>query len=150
MSCGVWESEVDYGSISQRAAEGWDFYIGQIEGPDQYERVVQSVPAFRRDFPDFKAAIVTNMGGFEENYPGAGAEKARPLIDAGFACICEGHVKEDGVDPRQRVDYAKRVLGWPEPQPMAGLGNGASLADYPGLENEFGWSVFAAEYIYKP
>lgn len=138
--CGPWEAVVDFGTPAH-AADGFDFYIGQVEGDSQYARLVASVDAFRAAHPSMPAAVVTNTGGL--NTP----EKAKPLIEAGFGCIAEGHVKEDGVDPRQRADWCERVLGFPLAQPMAGLGAGATMADYPGLQAEPGWSVFTLERL---
>ena len=92
---------------------------------------------------DMPAAVVTNFGGLET------PELARPLIDAGFHCITETWVKTDGVPPEARVNYAKN-LGWLNAQPMAGLGeNGATMADYPTIANFPGYSVFAAEMLFR-
>lgn len=139
--CGVWESEVDYGSPT-RAADGYDAYCGQVEGPGQMDRLVQSLPAFRLAFPDMPAATVTTFAGMDTH------EKARPLIDAGFACLPESHIRENpNATVERQVDYATRVLKWPAVQPMVGLGAGATLADYPGIEGYAGWSVFSLEYL---
>lgn len=147
MMCGVWESAVDFGTPAQ-AAEGFDFYVGQVEGPGQHARLAASLAAFRAAHPDMPAACVTNTGGFESEPGITPAQKARPFIDAGFACIAESHVKEEGGDHTEaRLDYIQRVLQWPAPQPMAGLGMGATLSDYPTLRNHAGWSVFAAEEL---
>lgn len=88
------------------------------------------------------AAVVTNFGGLDT------AELARPFIDAKFSCIAEVHIKEDpNGTVAGRLDYAQRVLKWPAPQVMVGLGAGATLADYPGVFDLAGSSVFAAEEL---
>lgn len=138
---GVWEANVDYGSPA-RVADGWDFYVGQVEGPGQYDRLMQSIPAFRLAFPDLPAATVTTFAGMDTH------EKALPLINAGFACLPESHIRENAnATVARQVDYATRVLRWPAVQPMVGLGAGATLADYPGIESYSGWSCFSLEYL---
>ncbi len=139
--CGVWEAEVDYGSPT-RAAQGYDCYVGQVEGPGQWDRLVQSLPAYRAAFADMPSAVVTNMGGLST------VEEARPLVDAGFACITETWVKTDGVPPENRVAAAQRI-GFTSVQPMAGLGeHGATMADYPTITDFAGYSVFTAEALF--
>ena len=138
--CGVWESAVDFGTPA-RTADGFDCYVGQVEGPGQYTRLVSSLAAFRAAHPSMPAAVVTNLGGLST------ADEAKPLIDAGFACITETWVKTDGVPPENRVAAAER-MGFVDPQPMAGLGeNGATLADYPTITDFPGYSVFGAEQL---
>lgn len=140
--CGVWEAAPDYGSAA-RAAVGYDFYIGQIEGPGQADRVIQSIAGFRAAHPNMPAAIVTNTAGIETR------EKAAPLVAAGYSCVTETWVRTDGVGPEARVDFC-RALGFADPQPFAGLGeNGATMADYPAITRFPGYSVFAAEMLWS-
>jgi len=146
--CGVWEAAPDYGSAAP-AAVGFDFYIGQVEGPGQYDRLRASLDGFRAAHPRLPAAVVTNGGGFTWPDGSPAPELAEPFVSAGFACIAEGHVREDGVDPVVRADWLRRYLGWPVVQPMAGLGGGATLDDYPGLRDQPGWSVFGAEELWS-
>lgn len=137
---GVWQSQVDYGS-PVREAEGFDFYIAQVEGPGQFARVVDSEP------PAVPHALVTNFGGIE------GRADSGALIDLGYEhAICECWVKTDpNTTPAAQVDYALRVLGFLTAAPMAGLGeNGAVLADYPDLDTYPGYAVFAAEELLNP
>ncbi len=124
-------------------ANGFDFYIGQIEGPSQYDNLLASINSFRQAHPLMPAAVVTNTGGIDT------AAKAKPFIDDKWCCIAEGHVCEDGVDPRQRVAWIERNLGWPIAQPMAGLGNSCTPVNYPGIENSFGYSWFTAERYWR-
>lgn len=140
---GVWESAVDYESPS-RLAQGFDFYIGQVEGPDQYDRFVKSIPAYRAAFPTLPTAVVTNFGGM--NTP----ELARPFIDAKIACVAECHVKEyPAGTPDAQWDYAHRVLGWDHPQILCGLGAGATMNDYPAFDPHRGDSIFPAERLWE-
>ncbi len=138
--CGVWESQVDFGTPAH-TADGFDCYVGQVEGPGQYARLQASLAAFRAAHPAMPAAVVTNFGGLET------AELAKPLIDAGFACIPETWVKTDGVTPERRATYARNI-GFLNPQPFAGLGEkGATMADYPTITDFAGYSVFGAEQL---
>jgi hypothetical protein len=143
IKCGVWEAAVDYGSPA-RVAAGFDFYIGQVEGPGQYDRLLQSLPAYRTAFPTLPTAVVTNFGGLDT------ATLAAPLIRAGLTCIPESHLCEStgGGTPASIVDYAQRVLGFGSAQPMAGLGGGCTLANYPDLQTFPGYSIFAAEELF--
>lgn len=136
VACVVWEAAVDYGS-PVRTAAGWAGYIGQVEGPGQYVRLISS------KWPDGPKAVVTNFGGLDTY------QLAKPLIDAGFYFIVESHVKESPATPAAQVDFAVRVLRVPPERvsPMAGLGGGATLADYPGLETFPAWSAYSAEYL---
>lgn len=141
LKVGVWESAPDYGSMLRRASEGWDYLIEQVEGPGQHERVLQSVGPFRDLYPDMPAAIVTNFGGLTR-------ENARPLIDAGLACIVECFVGENPLStPERQIDQATRVFGWPSAQPMIGLGSGLTLDAYPGYEKYAGYSIWSGEYL---
>lgn len=149
----VWESAVDYGSPS-RVANGYDGYIGQVEGPGQYERLVSSVKGFRQSFPALPAAVLHSAGIAVYHMDGtldeaATKASAEPFVAAGFHCIAESWIKTNPQGtPAAVVDYAKRVLGFSTASPMAGLGeNGAVLADYPGLDAFPGYSIFAAEEL---
>lgn len=148
--CGVWESAVDYGTPAH-AADGFDCYVGQVEGPGQYDRFHASLSALRVAHPvPFPVGCVTNTGGFENDAgPGLDPDKAKPFIDADVFCISESHIAEEGgVDHTEtRLDQCSRVLGWPGPQPMAGLGMGATLDQYTTLQSHSGWSVFALEQL---
>lgn len=142
LKVGVWESQPDYGSMLRRAGEGWDHLIVQIEGGGQYDRVLQSVGPFRDLYPDMPAAVVTNFGGLDTR------ALAEPLITAGLACVVECFVGENPLStPERQVDFATRVLGWPDAQPMLGLGSGKTLADYPTGASFPGYSVWSAEYL---
>lgn len=132
---GIWEAAVDFGS-PVKAAAGYDFYIGQVEGPNQFDRLATSKA------PAVPHAVVTNFGG-------VGPAEASILIGDGYYALVESHIKESPATPAGQVDYATRVLGWPAHMvsPMVGLGGGATLADYPGIAAFPGWSVFAAEEL---
>lgn len=141
--CGLWEALVDFDqSVPRLGTHAFDMWVGQIEGPGQYDRVLGNLPALEANYPSMPKAIVTNGGGVTP-------ENVKPFIDAGWAAIAEGFAREDGVDPRVRADYLVRALGFPYAEPMAGLSNGGTLADYPGITSEPIYSVFSAEGLWQ-
>jgi len=141
--CGIWDPAVEFDSAVQVAAN-FDCWVGQVEGPNQYDRCLQNIDPLRQAHPvPYPAAIVTNFGGLGT------ADLAKPFIDAELFCITEAHIGEgDVVDKTEdRLAYAANVLKWPGPQPMAGLGGGVSLSQYTTLKQHSGWSAFAAEEL---
>jgi hypothetical protein len=76
-------------------------------------------------------AIVTNFAPFVKEDGSPWPEKAKPLVDARWACITENFVTETPTATPERTDfYAVRNLGWPTTQPMV---EGWHLADYGDL-----------------
>lgn len=131
----VWESAVDYGS-PVRVSQGYDGYIGQIEGPGQLQRVLDSDP------PAVPHVIVSNFGGLADwavDY----------LADRGYThCLAECWVATDGNTTPERQVAEGLALGFETCSPMGGLGeNGATTDDYPGIEAFPGHSWFAGEQL---
>lgn len=141
MRCGVWDPRVEYDSAAL-VAGNFDFYIGQIEGPGQYDRCLENIAGLRIAHPELPAAIVTNMGGLET------AALAAPFVDAGYHLIVEVS-QASGHTIAGQIDYAIRVLEWPAHRvaPLIELDQGATLADYPGWDTWRGVSVFTAEAL---
>jgi len=78
-------------------------------------------------------AVVSNFAPFVHFDGAPWPEKARPLIQAGWAYISENFVTESPASTPVRTDfYAKSALGWPETQPMV---EGWHLADYGDLSS---------------
>lgn len=78
-------------------------------------------------------AVVTNFAPFVHEDGTPWVEKAKPLIDAKWACITECFITESpNATPAKTDDYATRVLGWPETQPMV---EGWHLQDYGDLSH---------------
>lgn len=150
--CGVWEAAVDFGSPA-RVAAGFDFYIGQVEGDGQYDRLAASLPSFRAAHPTMDAATVTTFAGFVRDEPTenervvAARQRVKPFLDAGFACLAEVHAHESSPTIAGQIDYAQRVLQFPNPQVMVGLGLGATMADYPDFDPDRGDCVYGVEEL---
>lgn len=80
---------------------------------------------------DIPKAVVTNNAAFVHEDGKPWPEKAKPLVDAGWAYISECFITEaPNATPANYDDYATRVLGWAETQPMV---EGWHLADYGDL-----------------
>lgn len=93
----------------------------------------QNWPALIHELSDLQIAkgVVTNFAPFVHHDGLPFPEKAKPLIDAGWACITENFITESPNSTPARTDfYAKANLGWPETQPMI---EGWHLADYGDL-----------------
>jgi hypothetical protein len=72
---------------------------------------------------DIPKAVVTNNAPFVHEDGTPWPEKAKPLVDAGWAYISECFLNEGSATPEAYDDYAKRVLGWPRTQPMTDILN---------------------------
>jgi len=87
-------------------------------------------------------AVVSNFAPFVHWDGQPWPEKAKPLIDAGWAYIPENFITESPNATPERTDFfAKYVLGWPETQPMV---EGWHLADYGDLSRFRGVSHWDA------
>lgn len=94
-----------------------------------------------RDF-DIPKAIVTNFAPFVSSEGQVMPEKARPLIEDGWACITENFVSESPNSTPENTHYfATQVLGWPTTQPMI---EGWHIADYGDLSRFSGVSHWDA------
>ena len=90
-------------------------------------------------------AVATNFAPFIHHDGTPAPEIAKPLIDAGWACITECYLGESpNSTPENQDFYATRNLGWPETQPVIGLYAGKTWADYPTRDNYRNWSVWDA------
>jgi len=95
------------------------------------------------DLPVFKG-VVTNFAPFVHNDGRPFPEKAKPLIDAGWACVTECFISEaPNATPANGEDYATRVLGWPYSQPMVELDILPKYGDLSGYHNVSHWSAGA-------
>ena len=82
---------------------------------------------------DIPKAVVTNNAPFVHEDGSPWPEKAKPLIDAGWAYISECFISEaPNATPAAMDDYATRVLGWPRTQPMI---EGWRIPDYGDLSS---------------
>lgn len=90
-------------------------------------------------------SVVTNFAPFvdEQGYPDPA--KAKPLVDAGWACLTEAYLGENPNATPENCDfYARSFLGWTETQPVIGIYAGKTFDDYPTRNNYRNWSVWDA------
>lgn len=135
MKAGPWFTEG--GNIYQTPADS-DFVIAEIEGPGDYEGVVNVINGIGGGpLPTCSRAIVTNF-----NTPLQSRAAAQPLIDAGFTCLTEAYLNENPNATPDRLDSIAKNLGWPGSQPVFGVypvggqpvPSYAQWADWPGAD----------------
>ena len=138
---GVWTTE---GRNIQYAPADVGFVIAECEGPGDYEGIMHAEAS--GEIPKVPKAIVTNF-----NVPltdAAGVPQppaAKPLIDAGYACLTEAYLGDNPNANPDRLDFRAKQLGWASSQPVFGVYNAPlstydQWADWPG-------AVYLAEYI---
>jgi hypothetical protein len=72
---------------------------------------------------------------------------AKPIIDAGFACLTESYLGDNPNATPSNLDNNGRQLGWPSTSPVFGVYN-EPLSSYAPYMNSFpGWSAYLAEYL---
>lgn len=112
MKAGSWVTEG--GSLYLTPGDA-DFAIAEIEGPGDYEGVVNLINGVGAGpLPKCPLATVTNFSTITR-------DKAKVLIDAGFTCLPEAYTNENPNQTPDSVDRIARNLGWPTSQPVAGV-----------------------------
>ena len=92
-------------------------------------------------------SVVTNFAPFTTPDGLPDPAKARPLVEAGWACLTECYLPENqNLTPEAQDFYARAHLGWSETQPVLGLyegfGHRYTLDDYPTRNQYRNWSVW--------
>jgi len=119
-----------------------DFVVAELEDEDDYRGIIQHTDTL----PSVSRAVITNFVPLVDS-TGYRPDKAKPIIDMGYACLTECYmgVSENFSPPR--MDFTARVqLGWPHTQPVFGT-YGKPLAEYAQWQKG-GWGVYLAEYEY--
>lgn len=97
-------------------------------------------------------AVATNFAPFVHDDGSPWPEKARPLVEGGWACLTEAYdMGQTGIPPAlwpaERAQFA-RHLGWHETQPILGIygppGGGGSLDAFPTRHSYRNWSIWDA------
>ena len=95
------------------------------------------------DLPIAKS-VVTNFAPFTHHDGKPYPEKAKPLVDAGWACLTECYLGESPGSTPEAMDFFAGHLGWSETQPMIGIYGGKTWNDYPTRNQYRNWSVWDA------
>lgn len=75
-------------------------------------------------------------------------EAAKPLIEAGFACLTEAYMGDNPNATPTNLDNYGRFLGWSSTSPVFGVYN-APLTSYTPYMAQFpGWSAYLSEYLF--
>lgn len=118
------------------------------------------IPGFRPEAVDWAAvvsaiadlqiakSVVTNFAPFVDENALPAPEKAKPLVDDGWACLTECYLGEaPNATPENTDWYAKAHLGWSETQPVIGIYGGMTFDDYPTRDNYRNWSAWSANGV---
>jgi len=139
MPAGVWFTN----SMNlNRCPADVDFVVGELEGDEDYQGLVQAIPSL----PNVPRAIITNFVGLVDG-TGYRRDKAKVLIDGGYKCLTECYMSVSENFSPPRMDFTGRIqLGWPTTQPVFGTYE-KPLMEY-SQWMKGGWGVYLAEYEY--
>lgn len=148
------QNDMDFTAAEARKAiveSGAQGFLGEGEIPPELGGGVQNPseqnwPELIHELSDLEIAkgVVTNFAPFVHNDGKPYPEKAKPLIDAGWACVTENFISESPNSTPARTDwYAKSNLGWAETQPMVELDILAQYGDLSAFRNVSHWSAGA-------
>ena len=132
---GVWVTE---GAHITRTPDDALFSIAELEGPGDYDGIMLAVDNNR--LPRCSLAVCTNFNVPLTDPNGVPRpEKAKPLIDAGFACLTECYLGDNPNATPDEMDFKARQCGWPTSQPVFGVYNKppsayAKWAGWPGVD----------------
>lgn len=126
-------------------------FLGEAEVPPELGGGVpnpqeQNWPDLIHELADLQIpkGVVTNFAPFVHNNGTPYPEKAKPLIDANWSCVTECFISESpNATPANTNDYATRVLGWAETQPMVELDILPQYGDLSKYRNVSHWSAGA-------
>lgn len=106
---GCWFTQ---GGSLNLAPSGSDLAIAEIEGPGDYDGVVNVISSGQ--LPSCPVGVVTNFSTITRDL-------AKVLIDAGITCLPEAYMNELPTHTPATMDQVARNLGWPTSQPVAGV-----------------------------
>lgn len=96
-----------------------------------------------KDLPIYKG-VATNFAPYTHHDGSPYPAKAKPLVDAGWACLTECYLGESPGSTPEAMDFFATHLGWVETQPIIGIYGGKTWSDYPTRNNYRNWSVWDA------
>lgn len=144
IQAGVW---VTNGGNIQATPSDADFLIAELEGPADYDGILNAIeimPAWMHEIPK---AVITNFAAPLGDITGYHPEKAKPLIDAGFECLTEAYLGNGDTLTPDRLDFTAKKLGWTYTIPTFGAYN-KPLSEYePWFDWDYGYAVYLAENV---
>jgi len=132
---GVWNSVPTPAKVDNLPA-GTQFYIMQAEVD---EPLIETAVALRYNYPNMRAAIVTNFGGLSQ-------QECVALQGQKFDCIPECWPSENPMATVENQNWEAYWRGWHRPQPMCGI-SGEFHMNYWKDYVTPGWSVFVSKYL---
>jgi hypothetical protein len=99
-----------------------------------------SVVLFLQDL-DIAKGVVTNFAPFVHADGTLWPEKARPLVQAGYACVTENFISESPNSTPANTDFVARQLGWARTQPMIEGWRIPEYGDLSGYANVSHWDA---------
>lgn len=146
------ENDMDFTPAEARKAiveSGCKGFLAEAEIPPELSGGIpnpqeQNWPELIHELDDLDIAkgVVTNFSPFVHNDGRPFPEKAAPLIAAGWVCVTECFISESpNARPENGDDFAKRVLGWPETQPMVEGWHLGDYGDLSGYRNVSHWDA---------
>jgi hypothetical protein len=110
--------------------------------PDKPESVNWPDVIFNLQGLDVAKGVVTNFAPFVDSQSGAlRPEIARPLVDAGYACVTENFISESPNSTPPATDFIAKQLGWPRSQPMIEGWEMERYGDMSGFVNVSHWDA---------
>lgn len=103
--------------------------------------------AIARAVVDLPRAVVTNFAPFTNPDGSPNLDAARPLVEAGWACLTECDLPANPNATPERLDFEARQRGWKYGQPVLYLYGGVDLSYYGDLAQWPGWAAWSAEYV---
>lgn len=117
-----------------------DFSIAELEGPGDYDGIANALPYLPTWVREKPHAVVTNFNTVT-------AERAAPLVEAGFACVTEAYVNVNPNATPENMDREARARGWSYSVPCFGLWSGPADLYDPWLGWEYGTCGYLAEHV---
>lgn len=85
--------------------------------------------------------VVTNFAPFVHADGSLWPEKARPLVQAGYACVTENFISESPNSTPDRTNFTATQLGWARTQPMVEGWRLPEYGDLSGYRNVSHWDA---------